>query len=246
MAQDGTTWLQEIVYSIMKGIEKSETSIEDRFPYLEFIYPGLSSIEKITEQRFLKTHLPYSLLPESVHQKKPRIIYMMRNPKDVAVSYYHFVRMMTMTDYVGDFSNFFQDFLNDEVPYGPIWKHYADVWEHKDEPNVLILQYEDFHKDIQGNIKKIGLFLGKHLTDKEVEDIAYHCSFSSMSNNPSVNYQHWDDLGIRKKDEAKFFRKGQVGDWRNYFNSEMDDLMNVYIENHFKSNDIKFCFDLNM
>lgn len=29
-----------------------------------------------------------------------------------------------------------------------------------------------------------------------------------MSIDPSVNYQHWDDLGIRNKNEAKFMRKG--------------------------------------
>lgn len=37
----------------------------------------------------------------------------MRNPKDVLVSYYHFVRMNTMSDYHGSFESFFEDFLSD-------------------------------------------------------------------------------------------------------------------------------------
>lgn len=63
-------------------------------------------------------------------------------------------------------------------------------------------------QDIRGNIRKICTFLEKDLSDEEVDDIAEHCSFRNMSSNPSVNYQHWDDLGIRNKNEARFFRKG--------------------------------------
>lgn len=234
----GTTWLQEIIYCIMRGSDNSSRSIEDRFPYLEFMYPGISSIEKITDQRFIKTHLPYSLLPEDIHKKNPKILCIMRNPKDVLVSYYHFVRMATMSDYKGSFQNFFHDFIFDSVPYGPIWKHYNEIWEHRNDENILILSYEDFHKDIKGNIMKIAKFLGKSLTNNEIENIAEHCSFHSMSKNPTVNYQHWDDLGIRNKNESKFMRKGQVGDWKNYLSSDMNEDMNSWIADHFKDSSL--------
>ena len=29
-----------------------------------------------------------------------------------------------------------------------------------------------------------------------------------MARNPSVNYSHWDDLGLRNKDESHFMRQG--------------------------------------
>ncbi|GIY12021.1 sulfotransferase 1C4 [Caerostris darwini] len=240
----GTTWLQEIIYCIMNGIDESlSKSLEDRFPYLEFIYPGLASIEKMEGQRLIKTHLPYSLLPEDVLKSNVKMFYILRNPKDVAVSYYHFVRMMTAADYSGDFDSFFQDFLSDKVPYGPIWKHYEEIWSQKDNPNILILFYEDFHKDIHGSIRKISRFLNKDLTEKEICDIADHCSFSNMSQNPNVNYQHWDDLGIRKQYEAKFMRKGQVGDWKNYFNTEMNHRMDSWIDDNFSDIKASFVFD---
>ncbi|XP_015930870.1 amine sulfotransferase isoform X1 [Parasteatoda tepidariorum] len=218
----GTTWLQEIIYCTIYGIDNSLTkSIEDRFPYLEFVYPGLSSIEKITDQRLIKTHLPLSLLPKDVQLKKPKIFYITRNPKDVIVSYYHFVRMMTISNY--------------SVPYGPIWRHYKEVWEIKNESNICILSYEDLHWDINGSIKKIANYLGKDLTDSEVDAIANHCSFQNMSQNPNVNYQHWDDLGIRNKNEAKFMRKGEIGDWKNYFTSEMNQAMSSWIDENMKN-----------
>ncbi|KAF8785879.1 Sulfotransferase 1C4 like protein [Argiope bruennichi] len=241
----GTTWLQEIIYCILHGVDESlSQSLEDRFPYLEFIYPGLDSIKKMEGQRLLKTHLPYSLLPqEDILKKNVKVFYIMRNPKDVAVSYYHFVRMMTISNYSGNFDNFFEDFISDKVPYGPIWKHYLDMWEHKNDQNILILFYEDLQKDIHGNIRKIASFLNRNPTEKEINDIANHCSFDNMSQNPTVNYQHWDALGIRKSSEAKFMRKGQVGDWKNYFNAEMNRSMDLWIENNFKDVSVSFGYE---
>lgn len=43
-----------------------------------------------------------------------------------------------------------------------------------------------------------------------------------MANNPSVNYEHWDELGFRNKNESKFMRKGKVADWKNYFQGDIN------------------------
>lgn len=243
----GTTWLQEIVYLIASDLNfegAAAKNIEDRFPYLEFIWPGISSIEKMQSPRFIKTHLPYSLLPPDIKEKKPKIIYIMRNPKDVTVSYYHFVRMMSMSDYSGTFEEFFHDMIEDKVPYGPMWKHYAEMWSHRNDQNVLVLFYEDMHKDISGTISKIAEFFGRNLTDDEINAVAEHCSFQHMTENPTVNYHHWDDLGLRKKGEAKFLRKGVVGDWRNYITSDMDGKINRWIDTQFSGLNEHFIYDL--
>ena len=41
------------------------------------------------EPRLLKTHLSYDMLPEQVREKKPKIVYVTRNPRDAVVSYYN-------------------------------------------------------------------------------------------------------------------------------------------------------------
>ncbi|GIX97886.1 sulfotransferase family cytosolic 1B member 1 [Caerostris extrusa] len=217
----GTTWLQEIIYCIMNGIDESlSKSLEDRFPYLEFIYPGLASIEKMEGQRLIKTHLPYSLLPEDIIKSNLQIIL------EILIVFF---KIFSLIKYP-------------MVLFGNIMKKYGV--RKKDNPNILILFYEDFHKDIHGSIRKISRFLNKDLTEKEICDIADHCSFSNMSQNPNVNYQHWDDLGIRKQYEAKFMRKvGQVGDWKNYFNTEMNHRMDSWIDDNFGDIKASFVFD---
>lgn len=69
-----------------------------------------------------------------------------------------------------------------------------------------------------------------------------HTTFQAMSSNPSVNYKHWDDLGIRKKGEAQFLRKGKVGDWKNYFNEETNSQFERWIAENNKLN-LKFKYE---
>jgi hypothetical protein len=47
--------------------------MEERFPYLEFIYPGLRELGAIPSPRLLKTHLPYELMPEEVKKHKGKV-----------------------------------------------------------------------------------------------------------------------------------------------------------------------------
>ncbi|XP_023227898.1 estrogen sulfotransferase-like [Centruroides sculpturatus] len=244
----GTTWLQELVYVIYNNVDLNKaatSSLEDRFPYLEFIYPGISAVSKMSSPRFIKSHLPFSLLPQDIKEKSPKIFYIIRNPKDVAVSYYHFVSMLTMTDYIGQFKDFFESFIEDKVPYGPLWRHYMEFWEHRDDNNIFIISYEDLQRDMKGCIEKIATFLGKSLSEDEINRIKDHCCFINMSQNPSVNYEHWENLGIRKKNSEKFMRKGKVGDWQNYFTSDMNERMEKWIDEHFKKDGLQFCYTLN-
>ncbi|KAH8029696.1 hypothetical protein HPB51_002718 [Rhipicephalus microplus] len=181
----GTTWVQEIVYLIVTGLDfrsAAARNMEQRFPFLEYFYPGVSTIENSPDTRMIKTHLPYSLLPESVHTENPKIIYIMRNPKDVCVSLYHFTRLIKETGYEGSFKDFFESFLKGHG------KHIC-----QDACNV---------------IQRIALFLGQPLRDDEVTAIAEHCNFSHMAHNPAANYEHWRKLGFVNLQEGGFMRKG--------------------------------------
>lgn len=75
--------------------------------------PGYDFIPNIIEKRFIKTHLPFSLMPPSVMNKNAKIVYVARNPKDVVVSYYHLSRLYRTTGYVNEFDQFWDYFEND-------------------------------------------------------------------------------------------------------------------------------------
>lgn len=74
----GTTWMQEIVYLIQTGLDFERAKkqvLETRFPYLEHPYPGLAAIKKTEGPRFIKTHLPLSLLPKSALENGTKVYF---------------------------------------------------------------------------------------------------------------------------------------------------------------------------
>ncbi|KAK2725734.1 hypothetical protein QYM36_000281 [Artemia franciscana] len=208
--KSGTTWLEEIVFLIQTHLDfklAASTILESRFPYLEYPYPGLKSIAKQQGGRMIKTHLPLSLLPDDLLQKGTKVIYIMRNPKDVAVSYYHFFRLLSFVNYKGEFRDFLKSFMKNEVVYTPYFPHVLEYWNNRDNPNLLVVHFEEMKKDPETVVQKISNFLGKDLTYDEVRMIVEHTRFENMAINPSVNYSHWEDLGLVNKNEGKFFRK---------------------------------------
>ncbi|GAB1611067.1 sulfotransferase 4A1-like [Argonauta hians] len=218
--RSGTTWVQHLVYLIHSNLDISreeEKNLEQRFHFLENVYPGLPSIQANPGPRLIKTHLPFHLLPEQLMTVKPKIIYVVRNPKDILISYYHFLKMLEPLKFVGTFEEFCDRFTKDKVYYSPWGPHVRKAVElNQEHDNLLIVQYEDLHKDLAGQVRRIADFLGRELTESQVECVTHRSQFGSMSNNPSVNYSWWDNLGIRDQTQTKFLRKGKVGDWKNF------------------------------
>lgn len=244
--RSGTTWLQEIVYLVQNKantVKAKSKLLDSRFPYLEFMTPGIKEIEKMPSPRLLKSHLPYSLLPKSVHENKPKIIYIARNPKDVVVSYYYFVRLLfPVTRYEGEFKEFFNLFIHDKVMYAPWWRHVEEFWDMRHEDNILFLTYEDLKRDTEGTIDKVAKFLGKTLTQEQKDKIIDHCSFENMKKNPTTNHSWFETLGVSDPKRGDFMRKGCVGDWANHLTDDMNRQMNQMIGYKLRNSDITFAF----
>nr|CAD7261591.1 unnamed protein product [Timema shepardi] len=71
--------------------------------------PGYRFSTDMTSPRHFKTHLPFSLLPPQLLDTC-KVVYVARNPKDVAVSYYHHNRLLTVQGYQCDFATYWNYF----------------------------------------------------------------------------------------------------------------------------------------
>lgn len=243
----GTTWMQEIVYMLTHNFEKTGAAnevLETRFPYLEYPYPGIKSVAAKPGPRLIKTHLPLALLPRSFDNSNAKLIYITRNPRDAAVSYFHFMKLLTACSYQGSLSTFFKMFLSDMVMYSPFFDHVLGYWKRREESNIMFVKYEDLLTDPVNIIKKIAEFLEVEVCDVDVEHIAHSTSFKSMSANASVNYEHWKDLGFAHKDKGKFLRKGKVGDWQNHMTEAEVAAFEEWEKRHLANSDLTFTFTL--
>ncbi|KAF5912558.1 hypothetical protein HPG69_004230 [Diceros bicornis minor] len=152
---------------------------------------------------------------------KRRIIYIIRNPKDTAVSLFHYYRDNPNLPGIETWAAFLELFLRGDVVYGSWFDHILSWEEHKNDKNILIIFYEEMKKDPSENIKKITTFLGINVSEGEINKIAWKTSFSEMKNNAAKeNCDPDHTVCALTSNRNLVFRKGAVGDWINYFTSK--------------------------
>jgi hypothetical protein len=76
-------------------------------------------------------------------------------------------------------------------------------------------------------------FLDKKIDDSQLDSIISWCSFKNMKQNKSVNYEWNKMLGIFSK-EGEFFRKGEIGDWLNYFSLQSSKQIDQLVDTELK------------
>ncbi|XP_060703510.1 amine sulfotransferase-like isoform X1 [Hemiscyllium ocellatum] len=211
--KSGTTWIQQVISLILcnDNDSKKEMNLYKRAPWMEIT----RSKPEIKDYQMLTTHLNYQMVPKCLKNKKFKIIYVTRNPKDVIVSSYHFHKYGRFLEAPKDFQDFLEKFVEGNVFYGSWFEHIRDWHSHKDELNILFVAYEDMKNDLRSVVQKVASFLNKKLDEDTLESILNQCTFKYMKENPRTNYK--DLAEMFNTESGSFFRKGITGDWKNHF-----------------------------
>ncbi|XP_067672436.1 sulfotransferase 1B1-like [Haliotis asinina] len=218
----GTHWLWEIIRLLLVGNTDGEIREKDEL-HLEFVANDV--IEKFPSPRILNTHVQFHQLPQTVQEKKCKIIFLARNPKDVAVSFYHHHKNLPMYyHYHGTWDHYLPLFLEGKVDFGS-WFTYMKNWEKemKNHPELpfLTVMFEDLKEDSLSGIKKMADFLGVKRSEQFYHAVSERTSFGQMQATKGRLLKEHGGTSI-------VYRKGAVGDWKNHFTvgqSEMFDQL---------------------
>ncbi|ELK23187.1 Estrogen sulfotransferase [Myotis davidii] len=121
---------------------------------------GVKQLKEMASPRILKTHLPAQLLPASFWEKNCKMIYLCRNAKDVAVSFYYFFQMVAGHPNPGTFPEFVEKFMDGEGIIGDWKNHFTEALNKKFD-----MHYEQQMKG--GILQRVGRKKGgTELTDK--------------------------------------------------------------------------------
>ena len=224
MSSIGTTWTEMITYLVLNGADIEEANSKPlylRSRYMEMTQRGeqLCGAQLAQDEpspRILKTHLQEHIVRRAVMEGKPKVIVVMRNPKDSLVSFYHFHKNMIGLAFPGTWNEFFDLYQKKELLYGDIMDFNVGWWKHRDEENFLFLKYEDMKRDLTSTVQKIAQHCQIKLSLEQVAKIVAHSDFAAMRSCDAIGMS-MGYVGMSIKD---FMRKGEVGDWRNYFTPE--------------------------
>lgn len=202
--KSGSTWATNIVWQLQNNLNFTA----DIFPPYKLVERAIifdindenkddaiyrAAIDEIHEDfeewkdkpspRLLKSHLPAPLLPTDVWTKKPKMIYMYRDSKDVIISMYHMFRNHSLLKYPGTMEDFFDTFLNDHIIFGPFHGHVNSYLQLRQCDHLLLMNYEKMVGNPFAAIKRISEFLNYSYTDEQLKQLTEHLSFENMRKN---------------------------------------------------------------
>ncbi|KAJ3499171.1 hypothetical protein NLG97_g534 [Lecanicillium saksenae] len=229
----GTTWMQQIVGQLLNNGDPNlcpnilSPWVEMRVPPADMI---MSMVNAQTHRRFLKSHLPADALPWS---PKAKYVFVARDGRDMIWSLHHHLAIATPALWqvinetpgrIGpplgrppeDPRDLLKDLVEDDnratIPW-PLWSCLRSWWAVRDQPNVLLVHFNDLKTDLDGEMKRIATFLGvNNLTTSQFDAAVKHSGFAWMKEHadrfaPPQAEQVWE--GGAKQ----FINKGTNNRW---------------------------------
>ncbi|XP_048660501.1 sulfotransferase 6B1 isoform X2 [Marmota marmota marmota] len=214
----GSNWILHIVSELIFAVSKKKYECPE-FPVIECgDSEKYQRMKQFPSPRILTTHLHYDKLPGSILEHKVKILVIFRNPKDTAVSFFHFHNDVPDIPSYASWDEFFRQFMKGQVSWGSYFDFAINWNKHLDNENVKFILYEDLKENLTAGIKQIAEFLGFSVTGEQIQTISAQSTFQAMREKSQETHGAVGPF---------LFRKGEVGDWKNLFsetqNQEMDE-----------------------
>jgi len=208
--RSGSTWSRFLFGNFIHNDETVNFTNMKRFVPLIYNLPD-RTLRRLP--RVLKSH-------ECFDPRYPKVIYIVRDPRDVAVSFYFYnlkVRVIpdgySMDDFVTRFVN------ANVVPYADrvgCWQDHVLSWVRLREgkPGFRLLRYEDLLADPAKQLATLAPMLGLEPSPARIERAVQLSSASHMQSLEKKQSQQWLATKDTRQD-IPFVREAKSGGWRN-------------------------------
>lgn len=204
--RSGNTWMRYLLANLLKpGNRWHIKNINEVVPDIYQV-----DISSHPRPRIIKSHEPYS-------GNYPKVIYMYRDGRDVAVSYYDLSR--TAFGYTGSFNDFVLQMLRGgkDVGFGS-WQDHVTGWlGAARNGNVLCVQYEALCGNTVEILGEIGRFIGKSFDPELISTAISNSTFNVQKEHVKMYSEHY-------KSGFRGGVKGGPGKWREVFSEELNEL----------------------
>ncbi|RVX13951.1 Cytosolic sulfotransferase 13 [Vitis vinifera] len=229
LPKSGTTWFKPLMFAVMNRTHFDlsthpllTTSPHDLVPFLELYLRHkipFPNPDTFYPPQLFQTHIPFTSLSQYVMESQCRIVYICRNPKDVFVSTFYFLEKLRDKKLTSlSLEKAFELFCKGVSLY---------------EEGLLF------------SSQKIAEFMGYPFSVEEekqgvAHDILELCSFENLRNLKVNKTGKIITSNNNQVENHRFFRKGEVGDWKRHLTAEMEDGLNKLIEQKLAGSGLAF------
>jgi hypothetical protein len=202
--KSGITWLTFLMANVhlkMSGSDKEVTfyNINDFIPDIHQTRNLKTTILSFPGHRVIKSHAEFNPLYK-------KIFYLMRDPRDVMVSYYWFLRNL------GEFNGDLSQLIHSPVYGIASWCRHVQGWVERSTVGTSIdfLRYEDIKADPLKVLTRIYTLMGFSVPEEILQDAMHLSSLENMKRLES-EYNYGGDFRFPG---FKFVRKGETGGYK--------------------------------
>jgi hypothetical protein len=207
--RSGNTWTRFLIANLVHPDQNVS------FTNIERLIPDTSSqsnraLKATARPRIIKTH-------EYFDHRYPKVVYIVRDPRDVALSYYDFQRKYMQIEDAYPLERYVDDFVTGKLisaDWGT-WSENVASWLYTrgKRSEFLLLRYEDMTSDTARELARVSTFLGIDPQPERLQRAIEQSSADRMRELEKLESDNWVATKSRRKD-IPFVRVAQSGGWR--------------------------------
>jgi hypothetical protein len=205
--KSGNTWTRFLVANLVYPEKHPDFSnINELIPDPEAL--SQKHLSSMPRPRVIKSHQYFD-------PRYPQIICVVRDPRDVALSQYHFHRKRRLIDDQYPIERFVTRFVAGETSEYGSWAENVAGWlaTRYRRPGFLLLRYEDMIADTPVELAKMAAFLHIVPDSTRIAHAVAQSSASKMREMESVQAGFWSSTKDTRAD-VPFVRSAKAGGWK--------------------------------
>jgi hypothetical protein len=209
--KSGGTWLRFLLASAFAGRSMDFDVVSEFSPPVGYHRKAPQLLP--AGGRIIKSHEPYRAV---VLGARPRVLYLVRDGRDVAISYFHYLKRRGAAWH--DLDEFIDPFLDGRVsPYGP-WQTHVATWltQIRRRPeHAMVVRYEDMLTDTLGTLLAVNDHFDLRVEKERLTHAIEDSSVERMRQAERVSVRFGGATAA-----SPLVRAAQSDQWRSVFSSE--------------------------